>query len=258
MLGTLLLGSCTKTITLDLNSSDPKIVIEGNITDELGPYLVKLSKTINFSDANVFPAVSGAQVILSDNFGNKDTLTETSSGNYYTNSIQGISGRTYTLQVQAEGKNFQAVSSMPAKVNLDSVTFLKSSFGSQNAGEVTYVAIPRFSDPLNPANFYRFIITLNDTLDTGIFVDNDNLINGLPYQRPIFSNELSPKLNDSVLLEMQCIDEPVYDYFYSLNASIGQGPSATTPANPTSNIQGEGALGFFSAHTVQRKKVQVK
>lgn len=250
-------ASCTKTIQLDLNSSDPKIVIEGNVTDAPGPYLVRLTNSINFSDPNNFPAVTGAFITLRDNVGNKDTLVENGAGMYYTNSLQGVAGRTYTLNISANGKDFEAVSYMPTKVNLDSVTLLKSAFGGPS-GESVYVPSPRFTDPLNEKNFYRFIVTLNDTLDKGIFVDNDNLINGLPYQRPIFSGDLFPKMNDSVLLEMHCIDQVTYDYFFSLNASIGQGPSATTPSNPVSNIKGEGALGYFSAHTTQQLKVQVK
>lgn len=253
-----LLTSCTKTINLDLNSSDPKIVIEGNVSDGAGPHLVRLTESVNFSDENNFPAVSGAFVVINDNLGNKDTLQEAGSGYYYTTTLQGVSGRTYTLRVNAKGKSFEAVSSMPTKINLDSITFLKSAFGNPNPGDEVYVPAPRFVDPLQEKNWYRFIVTLNDTIDKSIFVDNDNLINGLPYQRPIFSGELFPKKNDSVAIEMHCIDQVTYDYFYSLNASIGQGPSATTPANPVTNIKGEGALGYFSAHTTQRLKVQVK
>jgi hypothetical protein len=44
----------------------------------------------------------------------------------------------------------------------------------------------------------------------------------------------------------------VFDYFNSL-ALMNDGQSAS-PANPLSNIQG-GALGYFSAHTVQRRTV---
>lgn len=256
--GIMLITSCTKTIDLDLNSSDPRIVIEGNVTDQPGPYLVRLNQSINFSDPNIFPAVTGARVIISDNMGNKDTLTESSAGMYYTKTLQGVPGRTYTLNIETNGKQFEAVSYMPAFVNLDSITFLKSAFGSPNGEDEIYVPSPRFLDPLSEKNFYRFIVTLNDSIDKGIFVDNDNLINGLPYQRPIFSGDSFPKKDDSLTLEMQCINEAVFDYFYSLNASIAQGPSAATPANPNSNIKGEGALGYFSAHTSQRKKVQVK
>lgn len=57
---------------------------------------------------------------------------------------------------------------------------------------------------------------------------------------------------------MQCIDRAIFDYFTSLNSSIGNGPGGgATPSNPTSNINGN-AIGYFSAHTAQRKLVIVK
>src|SRR6187551_2496352 len=97
ILATVMIASCEKEISIDLNSSSPQIVIEGNISDEPGPYTVKISKTVNFSEANVFPPVTGALVVISDNTGVIDTLTETLPGSYLTNTITGTQGNTYTL-----------------------------------------------------------------------------------------------------------------------------------------------------------------
>jgi hypothetical protein len=69
--------SCEKVIDIDLNKADSRIVIEGNITDQAGPYTVRISKTVNFDESNTFPAISGALVKISDNAGNSETLTET-------------------------------------------------------------------------------------------------------------------------------------------------------------------------------------
>jgi hypothetical protein len=119
----LIFGSCTKEIKVDLKSTEPKIVIEGNITNESGPYTVQIGKTVNFFDPNQLPPVSGALVIISDNGGVIDTLTETSPGVYKTAVLAGIPGRTYNLKVGAEGKNFNAISTTQQVVNLDSLAF---------------------------------------------------------------------------------------------------------------------------------------
>jgi hypothetical protein len=50
------------------------------------------------------------------------------------------------------------------------------------------------------------------------------------------------------------IDEAVYKYWYSLHFNGGDGGNIATPANPVTNISG-GALGYFSAQTVDRKTV---
>jgi len=53
---------------------------------------------------------------------------------------------------------------------------------------------------------------------------------------------------------MQCIDKNIFRYFTTLTEVQ---ENSTTPANPDSNISG-GVLGYFSAHTSQRKKAAVK
>ncbi len=253
--------SCTKVIDIDLNNADKQFVIEGEISNQAGPYLIKISETVNFSESNNYPPIKNAQVFIEDNLGNKDTLTETSPGNYYTQNIIGVPGRIYFLNVLVGDKKLSAKCTMPNPIPLDTIIFLKSNFGGGGPGgstEVNYAAIPEFLDPPTLGNCYRFIQKANDTLDKSFIVDNDNLINGLKYQRPIFSQGFTTRLNDTFTLEMQNIDVSIYNYFNSLNESLGSGPGGgATPANPVSNIEG-GALGYFSAHTSQKKTVIVK
>lgn len=252
----LLLSNCTQVIDIDLNNSDPKIIVEGSITNEAGTYFVKLSKSVNFDQSNSYPPISNAVVTISDET-IIDTLIEIKSGVYQTQRIQGVIGKTYKLNINVNGEVITASSTMPDLVPLDSITFLISEFGRGN-NEKIYVPIPHFKDPISSGNSYRFKMTVNDTLDKTFFVDNDDLINGLEYQRPLFSNDRELKLGSTLLVEMQCIDRAIFDYFTSLNSSIGNGPGGgATPSNPTSNINGN-AIGYFSAHTAQRKLVIVK
>lgn len=243
--------SCTKEIDVDLNTAEPQIVIEGNITNEAGPYTVKISKTVNFSDPNSYPPVSGALVIISDNSGVVDTLDETSSGLYQTSVLAGVPGRTYNLEVVAEGKTFNASSTMPQPVTLDSLAFtLFTSKG--NSGGPEYFTLPIFTDPAAFVNSYRFIQTVNDTLDATIFVMNDNTFNGLQNQYSLFNPDAEIKPGDTVHIEFRCIDKSNYDYYYTLSQFTTDGPYSTTPTNPPNNITGGSALGIFSAYTVQK------
>src|SRR3978361_2204612 len=95
----LFLSSCTKVIDVNLNNASKKYVIEGTITDEPGYCQVKITQTVNFSDPNNFPAVSGAIVTVSDNNGTPVTLAETSAGIYQTGDINGTIAHHYTLSV---------------------------------------------------------------------------------------------------------------------------------------------------------------
>lgn len=240
--------SCEKVIDINLNDQDPQIVVEGNITNQPGPYTVSLTKTVNFSSSNEFPPVQQAIVKISDGT-ITEQLTEVSPGLYQTQQIVGTEGKTYVLLIETGGKTITAQSTMPAAVNLDSITFIQSAFASQTNPE--YIPIPHFKDPATPGNFYRFKQRVNDTIDKSFLVDSDVLINGLAYQRPIFSQGVSMRAGDSLHLEFQCIDKPLYTYFTAINAN-----ASTTPANPTSNVVS--ALGFFSAHTTQLMHVKVE
>jgi hypothetical protein len=42
------------------------VVIEGIITDQNEPFMVTINKTVNFSDANKYPAIGKAIVTIAD------------------------------------------------------------------------------------------------------------------------------------------------------------------------------------------------
>src|SRR5882762_9155158 len=119
----ILIYSCQKTVTLDLNTAPAQIVIQGEITNIPGPYTITINQSTAFYADNTFPPISGAAVKISDGQGLADSLTETSPGVYSTHTLQGIPGNTYTLSVSAQNQQYTAVSIMPAVVLFDSVTF---------------------------------------------------------------------------------------------------------------------------------------
>jgi hypothetical protein len=252
----LTMASCTKVIDIDLNSIASKVVIEGLVTDQNEAFSVRINKTVNFSDANNYPAVTKATVTIADNAGNSEVLTETTAGLYQTKKMVGVSGRTYTLTVNTEGKTYTAKSTMPAKVPLlDIRTAVLKRPGSTKD---MYVLFPQFVDPKGAGNNYRFIQGTNLKTDKTVVVSNDNTQDGLPNQLPIRSQNLEIFLGDTVTVQMHCIDKVTYDYFYSLTQSAGDGPGGgATPANPITNIEG-GALGYFAAYTVQKLTKVIK
>lgn len=242
--------SCTKEVNIKLKTANPLIVIEGNISDEPGPYTVKLSKTVSFSAANMYPPISGALVVISDNMGVVDTLSETTPGAYLTHKIVGTQGNTYTLKVLAEGKEYHAVSSMPFKVKLDSIRFEESSLPGSTAK--SYAIIPLYLDPMTFGNSYRFFFSTRGVYDKTYQVSNDNNGNGSVNQQPFNSDDVEFLEGDTVNVTMRCIDENTYNYYYSLSQLSGGGPGGNaTPSNPPNNITVNKALGIFSAYTTQ-------
>jgi hypothetical protein len=256
MTGALILTSCEKVIDVDLNDSLPQIVIEGNITDQTGPYTVKLSKSVNFDELNDFPSISGATVQISDDAGNSEILPETSPGIYTTASLQGTPGRTYTLDVTIEEQTYTAVSTMPFPVAIDTLTVEEPSLSFGNGED--YIEA-RYKDPEGIDNYYRFVLLINNVRQKGIgvIIDRDWLQDGNTIRTSIESDEeedIEFKPGDLVTVFMQSIDESVYEYYRTLNESGGN--FSASPTNPLSNFSG-GVLGYFSAYAVTSKTIAV-
>jgi hypothetical protein len=246
--------SCRKVIDLDLNSSNPEIVIEGSVSNSAGPHMVELTKTINFDESNNFPPVSGAVVRISDNVGNSDVLTEGPLGVYKTTSLAGVPGRNYLLEINVAGKMYQSTSYMYTPVAIDEVAVDSFTFGP-NANK--YVNV-KFKDPAGVKNFYRIIEIINgDTLDI-INVGSDRFSDGLEIVFPVFSDE-DPELKsgDEVEILLMSIDESVYNYLSELSEVLNGGGQSAAPANPTSNISNN-ALGYFSAHSISTSTIIVE
>ncbi len=242
------LFSCTKVVNINLNSTNPNIVIEGIVSDVPGSYQVKLTQTVNFSDPNIFPPVSGATVIITDNtLGLTDSLKEVLPGTYITQKLQqGLTGHTYGLYVSSNGQVYTAISTMPAKVNLDSVSFYSTNiFGTKSTS-----AIANFQDPEGVANYYTFTEYVNGQAIDQTFNFSDRLSDGKYIKRQLFNDSSYINPGDQVTIEMHCVDNQVWQYFNTLGQAKGNNSQAITPANPLSNISNN-ALGYFSAQTVQ-------
>jgi len=257
----LVFTSCEKVVNINLDTADKKYVVEGVLTNQPGTCMVLLSQTKDFDASNDFTGVSGATVQITEKDGPATPLTETSTGVYQAAALTGTSGKTYTLSVTIKGQSFLASSTMPAQVNMDSVFITDD----EAPGGKRKMANVQYNDPASAANNYRFVQYVNGVKEQEIFVRNDELTNGnltitkLRYPKNDDNEpENSIKTGDLVKVDMQCIDPVVYKYWYSLSRSAtGGGQNSATPANPVTNMIG-GALGYFSAHTLQTKMLLVR
>ena len=258
----LIIISCQKVITIDLNSANIKLVIEGNVSDQAGTYSVQLSQTVNYDQYNVFPAVTGATVNISDNVGNSETLIESTPGIYVTSTLQGTVGRTYNISVTTNGKNYIANSSMASPVAIDTIivdsTVVFGTGGQQaTANKKVRTVRVKFKDPTGINNYYRLIEIVNGIAKTNIYITSDNLRDGTQITTTL-SRDTTVHKGDSVGVMLLSIDKYVYTYFRTLNQISGSGGGfqTATPDNPTTNFS-NGSLGYFSAHAIRSKKVKV-
>lgn len=246
--------SCEKVIDLELKDSDLKYVVEGVITNEPGVCKVIISQSRPFYEDNQFAAVSGATVKVKDN-GQEVPLTETRPGVYETKAINGTPGHEYHLSVVVDNQAFTASCIMPRPVPLDTLYVEPGPFNQFKFAKAG------FNDPAGEKNHYRFVQYLNGKKDPTIFWESDEFTNGMSMLIMLdtaVDKQDDPRnivSGDEVTVEMLCLDEAIYKYWYSLRTGGGDGSvNSAAPANPVTNIKG-GALGYFSAHTVDRRTV---
>jgi hypothetical protein len=244
-------AGCEKVVDLDYQSNQSRIIIQGNITNQTGPYYVKITKSVSLTDTGAFPTIDNALVAISDNAGNSETLIPIGNGTYQTSTLTGTQGRTYTLNVQAENQTYTAQSTMPLQVPFDSIKVERDII----TGETEYSIIPVYTDPVANGNCYRFVFWLNNKLINQHLVQNDEVRNGVVNAARLEINEddLKFKAGDLIDIQIQCIDKNVCRYYTTLALIGDSGPGGgTTPNNPPNNIS-NGALGLFSAHTTETK-----
>lgn len=247
----LLNSSCTKVINIDLNDSNPQYIIEGEVTNAEALQTIRITRSVNFSDDNQYPAVVSAIVILSDDAGNSDTLKQEEQGLYETDKIKGVPGRTYSLQIFVDGNKFYATSKMPPAVLIDTLGISEQySFGKQiKAPMVT------FHEPVGEGQYYYYMVYRNHHRIKTIYIDNDQPNDGTIIERFLPDADSSYNSGDKVCVDLQSISKELYEYYFSLQQTIAQ--SSATPANPVTNISGGNVLGYFSAHTADRRKLIV-
>jgi hypothetical protein len=259
-----LLSSCEQVISIDLNQAAPQMVIEGIVTDQPGPYSVTLTTSGNYFEQSLyFPPITNALVVLSDDLGSRDTLKEGTPGIYQSSPVlRGMPGRTYALRVETGGEEFDASSTMPQRVVIDSLFALPRSSPHGEPGYDIYLV---FKDPPEPGNYYRVNVHVNNPLVAMDSIDgrryrlySDKLTNGnVALYRVRGRHSIVP--GDTITVDLLSLDKATYDYYRTLNAILtsDRSPTSLSPANPITNLS-SGSLGFFAAYAIDTKKIVLR
>jgi hypothetical protein len=240
----LLFSSCEKVIHLNLSSSAPRVVIQGNIYDEPGPYHVTITSSVNFEEASTYPPVTGATVTISDNSGQTEVLSESLPGHYFSTKLRAMAERSYSLSVRTHEKTFLATAIMPPAVEIDSIYFSKSPYTGDK------ITVIKFNDPPGMKNYYRVIYFINEIRQDEFYVLNDDIFQGLTIKYSLMPRESEIKLagGDKVTVWLESVDFGIYQYF---RTAVSEGGQSASPSNPVSNIS-NGALGYFNACSVRK------
>jgi hypothetical protein len=269
---------CTEIIdNISLDTTRPRLVVEGYISTDTTRQMVKLSKMGDALKKDPIQVISNAVVTISDGsttFGlTEDQLQK---GTYYTApDVFGVPGRTYTLQIKnvdINGDNVMeeyTAQSLLKRLNpIDSVHLVYNNlYRDTNGWSVNLFSM----DPGQGRNFYLIKILRNNQLLTdSIFkysITDNNGFEGKYFDGyPVYSlredrkdEKLSP--GDTVTVEMYGITEDYYSFIssyisdYYPKVPIFSGPSANIPTNIK---PADDAVGIFTAYSIKRKSVIYK
>lgn len=248
-------SACTKVIDVKLGNDTGKLDIEANVTNINGLQTIKLTTNVPFTNTNTYPPVSGATVTIADQQGNSYPFIESPAGIYTNSQLTGNAGGTYKMTVLTGKATYNASSVMPTQVLMDSITSKNRPVPSSTTKKEISV---HYSDPVGVPNQYRFVLFVNGVQAKVVFAFDDEFNDGKTVSLNLRQDDIDIYAGDKVTVEMQCIDKPVYLYWFTLSQQENSGPGGSVaPSDPPTNISPV-ALGYFSAHTTQTKSIVVK
>tara|TARA_R110000744_G_scaffold77289_1_gene152693 strand:+ start:350 stop:1207 length:858 start_codon:yes stop_codon:yes gene_type:complete len=268
-----LLQACEDPISIDLPSGSTYLVVEGWITDQPGPYRVRLSQTLPFDSPETNPKISDAKVYITSK-GVNYFLTENpeTPGEYLTDSAEfvGTPGVNYKLVIEWDDKVIISTeNSFKAAPPIDTLTysFVPNIFVPETLSFTSGYLVTGFvSDPATENDYYRWKVSENgisyDRAEDLILI-TDRFFNGKKFGFELSS--LLFQVDDTVTVSQYTIDAAAFEYLKNLNTqAIGLGKSTSTPPSLVrGNLKylsddGGVILGYFGMSSVSSAKVIIK
>lgn len=229
----MLLTACEDVVQIDLDESEPKLVIEASILWEKGSsgntQNIIISKTSPFYESGR-NAVDNAQVRLISSENEVFPFVSSGDGMYTATNFNPVINREYKLVVDYDGSLYEATEVLKSVVGLDSV--VQSRAGGFSGEDYEIKAY--YQDPAETEDFYLFKFK-NELSNLEIYEDeftNGNSIFGY------YSDE-DIEAGDEIGIQIQGISEDYYQYLYILRSQVGNnqgGPFETMPATVKGNI----------------------
>ncbi|KIO51762.1 DUF4249 domain-containing protein [Flavobacterium hibernum] len=248
LLFVLLFLSCDKVVELDLESGDPKIVIDAEIIWEKGTsgnqQSIKITRMAPYYSPTT-PKVSGAQVRVENSKGDVFTFNESEPGLYVCTNFVPVIDMEYKLFVNVDGQTLTATEKLIA---VPPVEKIDQEFMADVTGEDLIVVTFYYKDPANQANYYLTDYK-SDILPFPEYTStSDEFVNG---------NEINEKFTDTDLKPGKVLDithrgvsKNFYNYMNLILEVTNSNPFAATPGNIRGNIinttnANNFALGYF-------------
>lgn len=235
LLGFLII-SCEDVIEVNLNGSEPRLVIDAGIdwfkNTTGNEQSIKLTLTAPFFDEQV-PVANGAVVSISDASGNTFNFSEDgNSGVYKTSNFIPQIDETYVLSVFYNNELYTATETLKSVVPID---FIEQKDDGGFLGEdIELKAF--YTDPLNIENYYFFEFISNIPITPTLAVYEDRFTDG--NQIFGFYTEEDLETGVQVTIRNRGVSERFYQFMFTLlqqGSEDSGGPFETQPATVRGN-----------------------
>lgn len=294
---TLLLTHCVSDYDPQITQNTRKLVVDALITNQAGPYRIKLQYSYPYTNQTSVSSIGGATVEISDDKGTKETLKDIGSGIYETVNLKGIVGRKYSINIQTpDGKKYESTPELlkPVAPFGNIYTTFKETRGAKVRGQ--FNLFTDLKDPETPNDYYRWkwthyedIAYCLQTVTSGpggtiatqnrccepcwkiepcngcVILANDRLINGKTITG-VSLGDIPYEAESSyfIIFEQYSLTPEAYQFWKSVDSQINNsgGIFDLPPATVTGNIvctshPEDQVLGYFGASSVVYKSVYV-
>lgn len=279
-----LLGGCSEEVQVHTRNMDRTfLVVEAMLTDQnTAPQRVLLTESIDFFVEEVPPAVSGAQVSVSDGVNVYPFVEDPAESGCYVGpaGFCGTPGVTYKLEIDAtidgELNHYEAFSTMEEPgFRVDAVDYMYAGNTDTQIDSLWTIAV--WGQDYESVNYYYVSAKLNDAvfpIGLSLALD-DKYFNGQKvfcfpittlYQTAATRKSYGDcgkylETGDVFTLNVYTIPKDYYDFYMGfVSSTVGAAIPMlqSQPANCPTNIVGKNAMGYFFACSSSAASVTIE
>lgn len=247
--------SCKHEIEFDYPDAEPKVVFDGQISNE--NVYIRISHTRPMSDSTKNHFISDAQVWITSDDGIEEQLYYDEQEQSYLSAtgLTGSIGHSYQMRAIVDGHSYEANATMPPPAIVDTIFFRWVNV--LHKAKIFFVCV-KGQDPVpDERNYYLCRLMRGEELfrwnprsgrsnTDGKFEYDIICATDTDMETGIDDNGKTPLMDgDTLAMELMTIDRECWCYFQSLAVSD------RTTTNPITNVRG-GGLGVFMAASITR------